>query len=125
MRAEKKKKLEAAGWSVYEDATDFLGLSPAEKAYVELKVKLAEAVKRNRERREWTQAQLAKKLASSQSRVAKIEAGDPSVSLDLCFRSLFALGTSRIELAKIVQSKPKLSGRKARKQEEQREEVRV
>lgn len=122
MRAAKKKKLEAAGWTVFEDATDFLELSPEEKAYVELKVKLAEAVKEHRKLRHWTQTQLAKKITSSQSRIAKIEAGDPSVSLDLCIRSLFALGTSHVEVAKIIRSE-KSTSQNARKKTEEREAV--
>ena len=49
-----------------------------------------------------TQVDLAKAVQSSQSRVAKMEAGDPSVSLDLLVRSLIALGTSSKELGKII-----------------------
>src|SRR5581483_4278956 len=42
-----------------------------------------------------SQAVVAKRLGSSQSRVAKMEAGDPSVSLDLLLRALLALGATR------------------------------
>ncbi len=101
MRAAKKKKLEAAGWTVG-DAADFLKLSPEEAAFVEMKVKLAEAIKIQRRRRKWTQTYLATLIESSQSRVAKIEAGDPSVSLDLVFRSLFALGNTQGDVANII-----------------------
>jgi hypothetical protein len=41
-------------------------------------------------------------LASSQSRVAKMEKGDPSVSIDLLIRSLFNLGMSKKYLAQIL-----------------------
>jgi transcriptional regulator with XRE-family HTH domain len=51
-----------------------------------------------------TQHQLAEILSSSQSRVAKMEKGDTSVSLDLLIRSLLALGTSRNELASAIVS---------------------
>lgn len=102
MRAAKKKKLEAAGWTV-SDTADFLQLSPEESAYVEMKVKLTEAIRYQRRQRKWTQTHLANRIASSQSRVAKIEAGDPSVSLDLVFRSLFALGNTQVDVAKILQ----------------------
>ena len=44
----------------------------------------------------------AAKLRSSQSRVAKMEAGDSSVSLDLLIRSLITLGASDRELCKII-----------------------
>lgn len=49
-----------------------------------------------------TQTQLAKRLESSQSRVAKMEAGDRSVSLDLLVRSLLAVGMTRRDLAKVI-----------------------
>ena len=102
MREAKKKRLEAAGWTVG-SAADLLQLSPAESAYVEMKVKLAEAIRDQRRMRKWTQTHLANRISSSQSRVAKIEAGDPSVSLDLVFRSLFALGNTQKDVAKIIQ----------------------
>jgi len=44
-------------------------------------------------------------VQSSQSRIAKMEAGDPSVSLDLLVKSLLALGASARELAKIIASR--------------------
>jgi predicted transcriptional regulator len=49
-----------------------------------------------------TQADLARTMKSSQSRVAKMEAGDASVSLDLLVRSLLAVGTTNKELAKVI-----------------------
>jgi DNA-binding XRE family transcriptional regulator len=86
MRASKRKKLTGAGWEVG-DATDFLGLSPEEEAYIELRLKLADGLKARRSRKKLTQVELAKSLGSSQSRVAKMEAGDPTVSVDLLVRS--------------------------------------
>jgi predicted XRE-type DNA-binding protein len=97
----KRKRLEAAGWSVG-GAAEFLGLSDAETAIVELKLGLAEAVKENRARRRLTQAQLGKLLGSSQSRVAKIEAADSSVSIDLMVRALLRMGASRKEVASYI-----------------------
>jgi hypothetical protein len=41
-------------------------------------------------------------VESSQSRIAKLEAGDPSVSLDLQIKTLLALGASRIDLARYL-----------------------
>ena len=101
MRAAKKKKLEKKGW-VAGDAADFLQLTPEEASFVELKVKLTEALLNRRRLRKWTQTRLALRIKSSQSRVAKIESGDPSVSLDLVFRSLFALGVTQKEVARII-----------------------
>jgi len=104
MEAAKRKRLEAAGWSVG-SATDFLKLSPEEAAFVELKLRLSESLKRRRQSNKLSQAALAKKLKSSQSRVAKMEAGDPSVSLDLLIRALLAIGATRNDLARVLGSR--------------------
>src|SRR5262245_21404738 len=101
MRAGKRKALETRGWKTGR-AKDFLGLSEAEEAYIELRLKLAEGLKARRLKHRPTQVNLAKALQSSQSRVAKMEAGDPSVTLDLIVRSLIALGASRQELAQLI-----------------------
>ena len=101
MRESKKQRLKSKGWRV--GATkDFLGLSDEESAYIELKARLAEGVRRRRQQARISQAEFAQKLQSSQSRVAKIEAGDPSVSLDLLIRSLLSLGLTARELSKII-----------------------
>jgi DNA-binding XRE family transcriptional regulator len=105
VREEKRRRLEARGWKVG-TAHEFLALSAEEAAYVDLKVRLATGLRAWRQRRNLTQAQLAKRLQSSQSRIAKMEAGDPSVSLDLLIRSLFALGASRHELSRIMSARP-------------------
>ena len=97
----KRKRLEAKGWKIG-NAREFLKLTDQEEAYVELRLKLADALKRQRLRRNLTQADLAKTMKSSQSRVAKMESGDASVSLDLLVRSLLAIGTSNKELAKVI-----------------------
>jgi transcriptional regulator with XRE-family HTH domain len=97
----KRKRLEAAGWTVG-SAADFLGLSPEESVYVELKLRLSDALRERRKSRRLSQESLAGLLRSSQSRVAKMEAGDPSVSIDLLIRALFATGASRAELARIM-----------------------
>ncbi len=83
-------------------ADEFLGLSKEEAAFVEMKLALAEGVRRRRRARKLTQTQLAKRVGSSQSRVAKMEAGDPSVSVDLMVKTLLAMGTSRAEVAKLI-----------------------
>jgi len=101
MREEKRKRLEAKGWKVG-SVKDFLNLSPEESAYIELRLRLADGLRERRRRRHLTQVQVARMVRSSQSRVAKMEAGDPSVTLDLLIRSLLALGTSDRELARII-----------------------
>lgn len=103
MRKSREQRLEARGFRVG-TTKEFLGLSDAEEAYIELRLRLAEGLKRKRNRRGLTQVELAKAVRSSQSRVAKMEAGDPSVSLDLLVRSLIVLGTSAKELAGIIRS---------------------
>ena len=99
----KKLRLEAKGWKVG-SVDEFLGLTPEEAAYVELKLSLSKGVKKYRRSRKLTQVEMAKLMRSSQSRIAKIEAGDSSVSLDLLIRSLIAMGASRKDLAHIIAS---------------------
>jgi DNA-binding XRE family transcriptional regulator len=99
MKAAKKKQLERRGWKVGTVA-EFLQLSPEESAYIEMKLALSKNLQERRKTRSLTQEQLARLLKSSQSRVAKMESGDPSVSLDLLVRSLLILGESRKNLAK-------------------------
>jgi DNA-binding XRE family transcriptional regulator len=101
MNRRKMDKLKAAGWKVG-NAEDFLELSKEETAMIEMKVALAASLRRRRIRRKLTQAELAKLLKSSQSRVAKMEAADSSVSMDLLLRSLLALGVSQRDVAKIL-----------------------
>jgi len=97
----KRRRVTAKGWKVG-DAKEFLALSDEEAAYIELRLKLAEGLKAARKNHGVTQVQLAQTMKSSQSRVAKMEAGDPTVSLDLLVKSLLALGTSNRELAAII-----------------------
>jgi len=101
MRANKKKKLEAKGWRVG-DASDFLDLTADEAAYIELKLELATGLRARRAEQGINQKQLAALIESSQSRVAKMEGGDPSVSLDLLIKTLLALGATRKELARLI-----------------------
>ena len=97
----KRRRLEAKGWRVG-SAKEFLALSEQEAAYIELKLKLAECLRKKRRERRLGQTDLAKLVKSSQSRVAKMEAADLSVSIDLLIRSLLALGTSNPELGQII-----------------------
>ena len=101
----KRKKVESAGWRVG-SAVDFLGLSEDEAAFVELKLALSEELRTRREDQGLTQGALARKLGSSQSRVAKMEASDPSVSMDLLIRGLLATGATRREIASAIEPRP-------------------
>ncbi|GAA6615527.1 helix-turn-helix domain-containing protein [Scytonema sp. NUACC26] len=101
MDLEKRKRLEAAGWTVG-TVEDFLELSPVESELVELKLTLSRYLKRFRSSQQISQETLAKRMNSSQSRVAKMEAGDPSVSVDLLVRALFYTGATRKDVAEAI-----------------------
>ncbi|MGD9331536.1 MAG: helix-turn-helix domain-containing protein [Desulfobacterales bacterium] len=101
MDKNKKRQLEAKGYKVG-DAEDFLGLSAEESAYIDLKMALSQALAQRRKRRRLTQVELARKLNSSQSRVAKMEKGDPTVSVDLLVKALLAMGATRRSIAKAI-----------------------
>src|SRR6478672_7434128 len=101
MKRVTKQRLKRAGWAVG-DSTEFLQLSVEENRFIELKLALATGVRELRERKGLTQAALAHRLGSSQSRVAKMEAADRSVSLDLIMRSLFTIGATAADIAKWI-----------------------
>jgi len=101
MNQGKRKRLRQAGWKTGTVA-EFLELNPEESALIEIKLRLSDLVKKARARRRLSQTELAERLGSSQSRVAKIEAGDPSVSLDLLVRASFASGAKRKDLARAI-----------------------
>ena len=101
MKASKRKNLEAKGWR-FTSAEELLGLSKEEVAIVEMKIALADAVKVQRAKHNLSQTELAKRMRSSQSRIAKIEAGDPSVTLDLLVRAVLSAGATKKKLAKAL-----------------------
>ncbi len=101
MDTKKKKILESKGYKVG-TVEEFLGLSSEESEYIELKLALSEALIKHRKKSKLTQAQLAKMLESSQSRVAKMEKGDPTVSIDLLVKSLLALGADKKSIARAI-----------------------
>ncbi len=103
MKTEKRKMLEKAGWRVG-DAREFLGLTDSESEFVEIKLALARKLRQYREEHRWTQAEFARRVGSSQSRVAKMESADPTVSVDLLVRSLLAAGANRREVGRVVGS---------------------
>ena len=104
MNKSKRDRLEAMGWR-FGSASEFLDLTAEEDAFINIKVNLVIALRRLRARQGWTQAQVARRIRSSQSRVAKMEAGDRLVSIDLLVRTLLALGATRKELGKIIASR--------------------
>ena len=105
MKNTKRARLEAHGWRVG-SAADFLEMTPEEAAFVETKLALSRCVRRRRTAQNVSQAVLAKRLKSSQSRVAKMEAADATVSIDLLVRALFALGAKPRDVAIAIQKRP-------------------
>ncbi len=101
MDTAKRKKLEAVGWRVG-TADEFLGLTPEESAYVELKLALSQGLREWRTREGLTQAKLARRIGSSQSRIAKAEASDPGTSVDLLIRALLATGATQKDVAHLI-----------------------
>jgi len=103
--AKKREALEAAGWRLG-DAADFLELTEEERQIVEFRLIVGRGVRRLRENHHLTQQQLADRIGSSQSRVAKIEAASREVSLDLMLRGFFSAGGRLTDLIPTPQSPP-------------------
>ena len=103
MNKEKRERLEAAGFRVGQ-AADFLGLTNVERLMVQLRLTLGRVVRQLRTASGQTQKQLATQLRSSQSRVAKIEAAAPDVTLDLSIKAFFAAGGNLKDLARMTQA---------------------
>jgi DNA-binding XRE family transcriptional regulator len=104
MKKEKVKNLEKKGWRVG-TVSEFLGLSREEEEYIEMKLALSRYFQELRRKKNLTQVQVAEKIKSSQSRVAKIERAESSVSLDLIVRSIIALGSSKKEIGRVILEK--------------------
>lgn len=101
MDESKRRRLEAAGYRVT-NTQEFLGLSDEEMAYIDLRIALSDALQARRKAEGLTQRALATRMGSSQSRVAKMEARDESVSLDLLVRALLASGATVLDIADAI-----------------------
>ena len=101
MRKAKQNRLEKKGWKVG-SVDEFLELSPEESAYIEVKLRLSDSLRQRRALSRLSQKEVASLIKSSQSRVAKMEGGDPSVSLDLLVKTLLAMGASDQDLANVI-----------------------
>ena len=101
MDANERARMEARGYMVVDDAADWLGLDEVDRKVVDLRVRLGREVRRRREAGKLTQEELAGRIGSSQSRVAKVEGLGDGVSLDLLMRAFFATGGSLEDLATI------------------------
>lgn len=106
MKSSKRARLEARGWRIG-SAAEYLELTAEEAAFVETKLALSRSLRDRRAAQKVSQVELAKRLKSSQSRVAKMEAADPTVSIDLLIRGLFALGAKPRDVAAAIQKRPR------------------
>lgn len=101
MTPEKATALKEKGWHI--GSTDeFLRLNKAESEYIELKMTLGKALARQRKQRHLTQKDFAKLMKTSQSRIARMEKGHPSVSLDIMVRFLLAMDISKSSIGKLM-----------------------
>jgi DNA-binding XRE family transcriptional regulator len=89
MNKEQREKFKRAGWKLG-TVGELLDLTPAEEALIEAKVRLSKVVRALRQQSRLSQAQLAKRIGSNQTRIAKVENQDPEVSLDLQMKAIFA-----------------------------------
>ncbi|MDZ7718529.1 MAG: helix-turn-helix transcriptional regulator [Balneolaceae bacterium] len=102
MDEKRRKELEAKGFQIG-SAADFLELAPEEEAFIEIHLELSGLIKSQRKKIGWTQEQLASAIGSSQSRIAKMEAGDSGITLDLMMKALLKLGVSKQEIGKLLE----------------------
>jgi hypothetical protein len=103
MKADKQKRLEARGWRVG-TVQEFIGLSDEELLFIELRLALGRALKQRRIKLTWSQKKLARHIKSSQSRVAKMESADPTVSFELLFRGLLATGAMPSDIVSVIKT---------------------
>jgi predicted XRE-type DNA-binding protein len=116
MDATKRKAIEAAGWKVG-DAADFLGMGAEERQLLDARVKLALAIRQQREARHLSQKQLGERLKTSQPRVAKIERAASDVSMDQLVRAFMAAG------GKIVVKNAKVKATKGKRTSSKRDYI--
>lgn len=100
MNKMKQRKLEEQGWRV-RSAAELLELRIEEARLIEIKLALSRAL-RDRRAKQMTQAELARRLESSQPRVAKAESGDRSVSMDLLVRAHLATGATPKDIGREI-----------------------
>jgi ribosome-binding protein aMBF1 (putative translation factor) len=101
MKTSKRKRLEGRGWTVG-GPKELLGLTDEENAIIEVRLDLAQSLRKLRQDSGVSQEELARRIGSSQSRVAKMEAGDASVSIELLLRALLRLGATRRQLGRVI-----------------------
>lgn len=91
MTEKKKKMLEANGYRVV-DSADWLGLSNEEAQIVDMRVALAQELERVRKAKGVTQAELARRVGTKQSGVARMINNPDTSTMDNLIKGLIALG---------------------------------
>jgi len=102
---------------------EFLGLTDEEAQLIRTKAALAVMLQQRRQIKGWSQTVLAERLGSGQSRIAKVEAAHPSVSLDLMVKALLVTGATMPEIGAVMASggsRTKVGGRQVRAKPAQR-----
>lgn len=103
--SKQSKRRKDDGWKTGTVA-EFLEMTPEEEALMEMMLALSRGVRHYRNAEGINQTELAERMGSSQSRVALVERGDKSVSMQLTLRALLALGCSRAQIADLVANGP-------------------
>ncbi len=94
MDKNERARLEAAGFEVFDDACDALGLSDAEKAIVDARRAARAELERLRSSTSVSQAELAKRMGTKQPAVSRLFRDPERASLETLLRALAALGSS-------------------------------
>src|SRR5437660_8356268 len=113
MQPGKRKALEAAGWK-FGDAADFLAMTDEERQMLDLRVDAALAVRRQRKAMKLSQQELARRIQTSQPRIAKIEKAAHDVTLDQILRAYAAAG-GRIVIREVASAPSKTRSGRAKK----------
>lgn len=101
MTQAKRSRAEADDWTIG-NADEFLGLSADESTYIEIKLALAGLLVERRKAASLTQALLAPQVKTSQSRLARMEHADATMSIDILVRTLLSTGESRQDIARVI-----------------------
>ncbi len=91
MTEAKKKILAENGYRVT-DSAEWLGLSREESQLIDMRVALAQELERVRKAKGMTQAELAKRIGTKQSGVARMINTPEASTMDNLVKSLIALG---------------------------------
>jgi predicted XRE-type DNA-binding protein len=88
----------------FEETTvsEFLGLTPADEAVIEIRRRLARELRERRNSAKLTQETLAERRGTTQSRVSDMENADSSVSIDALIASLVEMGATTEEIGQLI-----------------------